>query len=363
MTRSTRRVIVVLLVLVAGLPFVARAEPYLALAQGLKCVACHVNPTGGGLRNAVGVAFAQRLMPASPLRDDAPAWSGSVGEFVRLGGDLRHQWSRTEVPRRAAQRGWALDELRLYGDVSVMPGRLGIHLDQLMAPGSSRTREAYVRLGTPDGIWALKAGQFYLPFGWRLQDNAAFVRQVSGINMTTSDNGIEAGLEFAEWSAQIALTNGAANAGTRSGHQLTGQLVWIRQRGRIGLAASGTRSDAGDRRVAGVFAGLRTGPLTWLGEVDLVRDEGFAEGRRSLLAALSEVNWGIRRGHNLKLTAEYFDPDRNVGEDHKSRTSLVYEVTPLPFVQLRLGARRWEGIPQNAFDNRRTLFLELHAFM
>lgn len=363
MIRSARRVAMALVLMFASAPLIARAEPYLALAQGLKCVACHVNPTGGGLRNAFGVAFAQRIMPAVPLPNDTPGWSGSVGDFVRLGGDLRYLWSRTEVPRQPTQKGWALDEFRLSGDVSVLPGRLGVHFDQLMAPGSSRTREAYVRLGTTDGTWALKGGQLYLPFGWRLQDNAAFVRQLSGINMTAPDTGIELGFEHPEWSAQLALTNGTANTGTGSGHQLTGQLVWIRPRGRIGVAASGTSANAGDRRMAGVFAGLRTGPLVWLGEVNLVRDEGFAQGRRSLLATLGEVNWGIHRGHNLKLTLESFDPDRDVSEDHKSRVSLVYEVTPLPFVQLRLGVRRWEGIPQNAFDNRRTLFLEFHAFM
>ena len=363
MIRAARRLAMAIALLVAGAPLIARAEPHLALAQGQKCVACHVNPTGGGLRNAFGIAFAQRLMPAVPLASDKPGWSGSVGDFVRLGGDLRHSWSRTEVPRQPTQKGWALDEFRLYGDVSLLPGRLGIRFDQLMAPGSSQAREAYVHLGTTDGSWTLKGGQFYLPFGWRLQDNTAFVRQLSGINMTAPDSGIELGFEHPEWSAQVALTNGAANTGTGSGHQLTGQLAWIRPRGRIGVAASSTSANAGDRRMAGVFAGVRTGPLVWLGEVDLVRDEGFAEGRRSLLATLGEVNWGIRRGHNVKLTLEYFDPDRDVSEDYKSRASLVYELTPLPFVQLRLGYRRWEGIPQNSFDNRRTLFLELHAFM
>ncbi|HET9643715.1 MAG TPA: hypothetical protein VFP68_10265 [Burkholderiaceae bacterium] len=356
------RILTVLAVL-ASLPFAARAEPYLAVGQGFKCVACHVNPTGGGLRNALGIAFARTTIPAHQLPADAPMWTGGIGDFLRLGGDLRHDWSRTKVTGQPVQSGWDLQEFRLYGDLSVLPNRLGIHVDQLMAPGSSQSREAYMRLSTSDGTWGLKGGKFYLPFGWRLQDQSAFVRQVTGISMTTPDTGIEAGLELPEWSAQLALTNGTANAGKGSGHQLTGQAVWVHPMGRIGLAASSTQSNSGDRRMAGVFGGLHTGPLVWLGEVDLVRDEGFPEGARKLLAGLGEVNWGLRRGHNLKLTLEYFDPDRKVREDQKGRVSLVYELTPLPFVQLRLGFRRWNGIPQNALDNRKLLFLELHAFM
>ena len=340
----------------------ARAEPYLAIATGQQCIACHVNPTGGGLRNAVGLAYAQNALPAWP-QAAANAWTGRLGDHVRLGGDLREQWTRSEVPGQPTQQQWALDQARLYADIAVIPGRIGIYLDQQLAPGSSRAQEAYVRLADSSGRWRFKGGQFYLPFGWRLEDDSAFVRQVSGINMNAPDTGIELGYEAPQLSAQLALTNGVANAGSGSGNQFTAQAAWVLPNWRVGAAVSRTNADAGDREMAALFGGLRTGPLSWLAEVDWVRDAGFAEGKRTLLVALGEVNWAVFTGHNLKLTAEYFDPDRAVREDHKTRLSLVWEFTPLPYVQLRAGVRRWDGIPQIPVDNRRLLFLELHGFL
>jgi hypothetical protein len=339
------------------------AEPYLAVQQGYKCSACHVNATGGGLRNDFGVVFAQAVLPATRLPDAVPVWSGKVGEFLRLGGDLRASWTRTQVPHSKALQDFNLDQLRVYADAAVIPQRLDLYVDEGLAPGNAHAFEAYVRYSDPSRGWYLKGGQFYLPFGWRLQDQTAFVREVSGISMTTPDTGVELGFERGNWSAQVDLSNGAANAGAGSGHQLTGQLAWIDARYRLGAAASVTQSGAGNRRVGGLFAGLRTGPIAWLGEVDVVRDAGFPEGERTLGAALGEVDWRVRPGHNLKLTAEYFDPDHAVAEDQKTRWSALYEWTPLPFVQLRAGLRRYRGIPQNDLDNRRTYFLELHGFM
>lgn len=269
--------------------------------------------------------------------------------------------SRTKVPDTATQNGSELDQLHVYGDVELIAERLGLYVDEMLAPGNAQPQEAYVRYAHPGLTWYVKAGQFYLPFGWRLQDSSAFVRLVSGIGMTTPDKGIELGLERDAWSAQLAFTNGPGNAGTGSGHQVTGQVVWVQSWGRIGAAAASTSSKAGNRRVGGVFGGLHTGPLVWLGEVDLVRDDGFPEGRRTLLAALGEVNWRLSQGHNLKLTGEVHDPDRRVRHDHKVRRSLLYEYTPLPFVQLRFGYRRHQGIPQNRLDNRRLAVAELHG--
>lgn len=340
----------------------AHAEPYLAIQQGYKCPACHVNPTGGGLRSDFGILFASKLLPRHVTTGDSPGWSGALSQYLRVGGDLRASWSRSDVPGQSGSEQHGLDQLRVYASLAPWPGHFSLYVDESLAPGDPRALEAYGRIDLPGTGFYLKGGQFYLPFGWRLQDQTALVREVSGISMSTPDRGAELGYDLGSWSAQLDYTRGAANSASGTGHQFVGQLAWVQPRYRLGAASSVTQSSGGNRLVAGLFAGLRTGPVGWLGEADLVRDGGYPEGTRTLAAALAEADWTIRRGHNLKLSAEYFDPDRAIAEDQKLRWSLLYEFSPVAFVQLRAGLRRYRGIPQNDFDNRHLAFVELHGY-
>jgi hypothetical protein len=339
-----------------------RAEPYLALQEGYKCNVCHVNPTGGGLRNDFGNTYSKVILPQESIEPDLDKWNGKIGDVVHVGGDLRADWSRQTAPNTPTNQGFALEQFRVYGDLTIIPDKLGIYVDEQVAPDGSQNEEAYVRLGSTNNHgFYFKGGQFYLPFGWRLQDQSAFVRELTGINMATPDRGVEVGYERQNWSAQLDFTNGASNTGTGTGHQFTGQVVYVRPVWRLGLAASSQQADAGNRRMAGLFAGLKTGPIAWLAEGDYVHDDSFPGGR-NLAAGLFEGDWRIHKGHNLKLTAEWEDPDRSVSQDQQARYSFIYEYTPIPFLQLRAGYRRYRGIPQSPQENRRLLLVELHGY-
>jgi hypothetical protein len=108
-----------------------------------------------------------------------------------------------------------------------------------------------------------------------------------------------------------------------------------------------------------LFAGLKTGPIAWLAEGDIVQDDSL---ERTEAGGLLEADWRVLKGHNLKLTAEYEDPDRAVRNNQQTRYSLVYEYTPLPFLQLRAGYRHYFGIPQNNQQNQQLTFFELHGY-
>ena len=65
----------------------------------------------------------------------------------------------------------------MYLSANVIPDRLLFYVDEQVAPGSALNREAWGMLWSADHTWYLKAGQMYLPFGLRLQDQSAFVNR------------------------------------------------------------------------------------------------------------------------------------------------------------------------------------------
>jgi len=342
----------------------ARAEPYLATRQGLACSGCHANPTGGGLRNTFGNVWAQTQLAGKRLGpDDWAPWSGVLFRHLGVGGNFRTNVEWNDVPRQKTTKQQGVQETRLYLDAMVIPGRLSYYVDQRISPGDRFELESNVRLWVLPGQLYLKAGKMYLPFGWRLEDDTAFVRQLSGINMQAPDRGWEVGWEKGPWNAQLSVSNGTAGAREiDSNKQVTLRAERVGPVWRAGFSLLDNGSVAGHRKGFAVHGGANWRRFTWIGELDHFDDEGIGANGRKLLATLSEVDWNLHRGGNLKLTYEWFDPDRRVAHDAQTRTSLVYEWAPFQFVQLRAGYRFYDGIPQNDFQNRRQLLLQLHAY-
>jgi hypothetical protein len=352
-----------LFVMLCFAAFGARAEPYLAVQLGLKCGQCHVNPTGGGLRTTFGDIFSQTVLPAQHLDSPLDNWTGQLGNYLRAGGDLRFDGTLMQAPNTRSADQFNLEQVRLYAEADLIPNRLVAYVDEQVAPGGALNREAYLLYWSATHDWYLKAGQMYLPFGLRLQDQTALIYTATGINMTTPDQGVEFGWEHGHWDAQFALSNGTAGgAVTSNGKQSSAQLIYVESVWRAGIAANYNAQSVGAKSAYGIFGGLRTGPISWLAQAEITDDQSIASDQGKQLATLLEANWLIARGNNLKITDEYLNPNRAVPNGEQTRWSLVYELTPIQFVQIRTGFRWNNGIPQDNAEHGRLYFVELHGY-
>lgn len=342
----------------------AAAEPYLAVEKGMHCSGCHVHPAGGGMRNAYGNVFSQTELPARRLGGDGqPLWDGAIGKWISAGANVRGAYRYVDTPNSSTVSDFDVSRATIYVQANLVQNRLFLYVDQQVAPGGSINRETYLRYLSTSGKMHLAAGQFYLPYGLRLQDDTAFVRQFTGINFTNPDKGVQAGYTSGPWSTIVSLTNGTGGgAETDTGKQVSLITSYVRSAWRVGFSLNSNDADVGTRDMGNVFAGLRTGPVSWLAEANWIRDDDLGGPERDSFASLLEANWRFRKGHNLKLTHDWFDPDTDIDEDEQARWSVLWEYSPVQFVQTRFGVRVYDGIPQSDFQNRDEFFAELHGF-
>lgn len=338
------------------------AEPYLAVSKGMHCSSCHSHPGGGGKRTVYGNAYAQTELAAMRYGgDDTPLWSGEINRWLAVGANLRGGYDFVRTPGTDDTSEFDVNRATVYLEANLIPGRLSVYVDQQVAPSASINREAYVRISA--GKWFLVGGQFFLPYGLRLQDDTSFVRLATGTTFDNPDRGLQFGFESGAWSTIASVTNGSGGGrDTDTGKQISVLTSYVRNRWRAGVSASFNDADAGDREMLGLFGGLRTGPIAWVAEIGRVSDDLATGITQDALAGTVEANLMYRQGHNLKIAYDYLDPDDDVSEDHEIRYSLVWEYSPMQFLQGRFGVRIYDGPPQRPSANREAFFAELHGF-
>jgi hypothetical protein len=232
---------------------------------------------------------------------------------LRAGGDLRFDASLTQTPHANSVQQFQMEQTRVYLEADVIPNRLLAYVDEQVAPGGALNREAYLLYWSATHDWYVKAGQMYLPFGLRLQDQSAFVLSATGINMTTPDQGVEFGWERGHWDAQLAVSNGTAGgAVTGNGKQYSTQLAFVESRWRVGVAANRNDQSAGAKNAYGIFGGLRTGPVSWLAQAEITDDQSIPQWSR-------QTARDPARGKLADRTRQQFENHRGVPQSEPRR--------------------------------------------
>lgn len=331
-----------------------RAEPYLAIRTGFKCSQCHVNRTGGGKRTDFGVIYAQTklYMKIISSAKRSTFFSGKLNELISIGANFRaNDISLFEFESPADQADFSnnssISEANVYFQMEVIPDVLTVYVDQTLAP-STTNREFFGLIQNLPGNSYLKVGQMLLPYGFRLLNDDAFIRNETGYSYNRSDTGVEVGVEPGPFSLVANVTDNQLS--------LVGSTVF--RRVRVGGSFGRNIRQRGDY-VLGAFAGVNFGRFTLLGEGDFIHRNDIDR-----FAGIAELNLLIRQGFNFKATYEFFDRNTDVSNDRDGQDRFTFGVEPFitQFLQLGIFYRINRFIPQNARQNQDQLTLQFHVF-
>ena len=342
----------------------AFAEPYIAVREGLKCNACHVNITGGGKRTQMGSGFGAMDLPWKPVDlqgEKIPHYLSLWNDLISIGADFR-AFHRTTFSDGVEANTFQTDKSNLYLQANLVRDRITLYLDETIAPGGAQTREIFGMIHNLPGRGWIKAGKFLHPYGLRLEDDRAYIRQATGFNFNNPDSGVEVGFEPGAFTMAISLTNGtSAITDNNNAKQVVGNFGYVGNVFRVGASGSYNDSSGATRSVGGVWAGLRIQKFAFLGEADWIMDE---EDDQTVdqVATYAEVDYEVVNGWNAKVAYEYFDPNRGIEENHRDRVIIGLESFLTSFVQLELSYRFNQSIPQNIPQNADELQLRLHIY-
>ncbi|MEW6363581.1 MAG: hypothetical protein AB1714_02960 [Acidobacteriota bacterium] len=351
-------------IFVVWISSILSAEPYIAVREGFKCSSCHENVTGGGKRTQMGATYGAEALPWKHIDLEArkiPAYRSWFDQLVSIGGDFRFL-NESTFQEGATANTFQTDKANLYLRVNLIPSHLSLHVDESLAPGGAQSREIFALVQLPMQGW-VKAGKFIQPYGIRLEDDSAFIREVTGFNFNNPDLGVEVGVEPGNWSIALAATNGTAGSlDNNAAKQLVGTLAYVRDDIRAGASGSYNSGRLGDKHSTGLWGGFRLGPAAFLGEADLVREHPDDDASHDRLVTHAEVDFLVHEGWNVKVAYEYYDPDLDVAENQRDRVVIGVEPFLTPFVQLAVFYTFNQSIPQNKPQNADELVFRLHLY-
>lgn len=348
----------------------------------LSCGVCHINPSGGMLRNDSGFVFGTKVLPwkteiPEEIKSGLKVIKGN--RFLTLGGDFRG----LILSREGSDTNPLFFPMQADLYVNANVGKHIALLTQIGMErgGNSAVREEFVMLKDFPYNSYIKAGKFIPPYGLRLDDHTAFIRTKTSFDHSQPGSyvaGYEVGAEpvllFARFSQFNADVTPATNTGNTA-RGISGEAGWRGLWLHLGasyfnIADFETSSTATtDRSAYGIFGALRLkwlpylDKLTYLFEFDRRKDHIEGSGGSTDEDAditFNELDYKIGRGANIKLRYETYEPEEGSSDNIGRKRYLAgVDLYPYPFTELNIQYRINREEPEKA-DN--DLFLLAHIW-
>ncbi|MBI2572123.1 MAG: hypothetical protein HYV63_34365 [Candidatus Schekmanbacteria bacterium] len=332
----------------------------------LHCNSCHLNQSGGGLRNSAAryYATARGSSFVLPIFTRLEPRRQALGKYFQFGLDLRTAYVK--------QQGRSYRFFPMQADLylAVMPIRhLTIYYQDGRTPVDIPSRkELFVQLDELPYMSHVKVGRFLPPFGLRYQDHTAFVRgwkgDGQGLGAWDYVEGVEIGtnpvIPFLDAAYFTDMGNEAFGRNPKGySINLGSKLLHRRLELSYGAGVSLLAVDADDKdtRMWGVHGALGIWRLAGLVEWNkkTVSDDlsGLDFDSKALFGL---INVQVHSGVDFFVQYDFWDPDVIVKDDHRHRYSVGTSLHLLESFEWEVRYRFDREGPGREVDNDTFLF-------
>lgn len=194
--------------------------PKFAAYTGEKCVSCHVNPTGGGMRNPYGVKYSKDNLFFKFLskQNKTTEINTQITKGISMGSDMRMVFIDNQTGDGSPNFNsffqmqgdlYVNAQVNKYISLMVAPG---LYIPNTFGPNPLPTKyEIYGMVSNlPAGLY-FKAGRFIPNFGIKIPEHRAYNRNFNDLYTPyASDAGIEVGIAPSFFTLSIGLSNGSS---------------------------------------------------------------------------------------------------------------------------------------------------------
>lgn len=329
------------------------ALPRFALRMGASCIDCHVNPTGGLMRNRGGWHYGLRVLPIySPSESDPNLkMDDYIGKNIQFGFDYRTQFLYSQAFNQTTFQkmqgsiylnATIMDSIDIFADYDALNSYWEAYAVAHILPNSSY----------------IKAGTFEPDFGVMIDDHTAYTRggDLGYLFATNTRQGLiydprynisgaeigwnisDIGLITASVGAPVSLSFGTDPTYTASIHfnPVIANKVAVMFGGSYtnfkGPLIFTQVPSEHKVNMYGGFLGFGVGQFTLIGEYDIAQDYILTGTNSS--AQMVEASYVLFKGLEAVLRYDRFDPNTSVNYDAVSRLVAGFSFYPFSFVEL-----------------------------
>jgi hypothetical protein len=324
--------------------------PRFALRMGGSCADCHVNPTGGLMRNSSGWFFGKNVLPMERPSKEFPM-SQDIGDNIQYGLDFRGN-SYLYLTDSTKQIDFQSMSASVYTNVDISEKINVFSRYDFLA----QVWDAYVVAHIlPNGGY-IKAGSFLPNFGIRLDDHTAYTRggdlgQITQVNFNSKSGLIfnpyytESGIEVGQYISDFALITASVGnphspvifngdptyTASAELYPTISDVAALMLGGSVSIFRQ--NQPPGQVQMYGGYAGIGFGDFTLMGEYDIAKN--YVKKDSSSNALMIEAAYRVVKGLEAVVRYDRFDPLTSRTKDDISRLVVGFEFHPYSFIEIR----------------------------